>query len=240
MLDNLEFFQLILTYFYNNKFTKIIPNFNYKAVIYHNDSTPLNLIIQDIRHPVFEVDSEAFENLKRFTDIKNKIKISITYDNTSSMMPMKFLQITSYLSVIIMSIYFLWWHFISFQIFRENYTHIQKVLTLILYLKFFITFLLFSYLKLLDSDLNSPNSLDEIFLITCASTANTFYKTLLLFFVVVLSNGWRIITDNFPREKLKRLVAIYLIIYFCFCFDQMIDISGAENSLVNKLYYKLI
>lgn len=187
LIDNLEFFQLLQTYFYQNKF-KSIFHFNYDAVIFHNNSIPLNLIIQDIRHPVFEVDEITFESLKRMANNKEKFKISITFDNTMALIPIKFLRITTYIAIVIISIIFLWWHLISFNMHYKNFQYIQKILTFILYLKLIITVLLFFYLIVIDADLKSQSPVEEMFLITSAITVNTIYKTLFLFTIILLSH----------------------------------------------------
>jgi hypothetical protein len=187
LIDELEFFQLLQTYFYHNKVSKSNIYFNYDAIIFHNETVRLNLVMQDLSHPVFEADQSTFDSLLKLASLKEKLKISITYDNTFNLIPINFLRFTTSVAIVILSIIFLWWHFISFNSHHKNFQHIQKIFTFILYLKLIITLLLFFYLIVLDADLKSQSPVEEMFLLTTAITVNTIYNTIFLFTIILLS-----------------------------------------------------
>jgi len=193
LLDNLEYLQLLQTFIYHNQLGKNFSNLNYDAMIYYNNTVPLNLIIQDIRHPVYESDESVFQSLKRISELKRNFKITIIYDNISVLIPINFLNSTSTFSIFVLIYVFVWWHIISFKIYNTNFSYVQKILTLILYIKSLITILLFIYLSILDRDIATQNIFEEMFLLTSAITASTIYKTVLLFTIILLSD----VTFNF-------------------------------------------
>lgn len=217
-------------------------NYDYKGIIYANSTDHLQLVNQDINRPVFETDTETFDQILAYLKYNDKkfieLRINYIYDNTKQLMPVDYLTQMSNLAFFISSVTFIIWH-IRLIYYRKHIMAIQKVLTILPYAKLLISYLLILYLDqslIYNDKFTLETDFTIIYLDTAITTLNSIYKTVLWFLIILISNGWKLFIDNFSRYELKKFVTLYLVIYLALCFDQILDYSFNKTFNVKFIF----
>jgi hypothetical protein len=241
---------------------RAINNTAYSAIIFNNSTTALNLILQDLNHPVLEANNLTFHEIKKFAQDdsydkessfqnlfsveKIQTEILIKYDNTQILLPFEYIFSSSYLNIFLISIVVIFWNINTFYLNKRNSTIIQKILTLVLTIKFFVIFLLYIYLKTVTQyNLEEDKILfTKVYLETAVTILSSIYRTILTYLVILLSHGWKIYLAKLGRGEIKTFVMIYLAIYISICADQMFDVIfnkwGQVINFFIKLFYNFL
>lgn len=229
---------------------KAINNTAYSAIIFNNSSSLLNLIIQDISHPILEADNFTFNEIKKFSQYNpqdNKsifshkyiqTEISLKYDNTHILLPYEYLYTSCYLNIFLITITVIIWIINTFYINKRNSTIIQKILFFVLCIKFLVILLLYIYLKTITQyNLMEEDILfSKVYLETAITILSSIFRTILTYLIILLSHGWKIYLNILGRREVKTFVMIYLLIYISICIDQMLDVTFNKCGQVKRFY----
>ena len=140
--------------------------------------------------------------------------------------------ITLSIVTILIAVY---WHFSVFKRYRSYVTNLQKVLSVLPYIKAFISPLIAYYVKYSNStNFDPPSLLVIIYVDTVINALWAIYKTIFWFLAILVSSGWQIHKTELTRNEMRKFVGFYIFIYFCVCFDKIIDI------MANRVYWKVI
>jgi hypothetical protein len=126
------------------------------------------------------------------------------------------------------------WHFNTFQLHRSNLASLQKILSVLPYLKFFISLFILWYVTASKEDNKEDDSLIKVYLETIITTIESIFKTIFWFLFILISCGWQIYRYNLNRSEMRKFIGVYIFIYLSVCFDQILDLI-----LYKPLIYKV-
>ena len=117
------------------------------------------------------------------------------------------------------------WHLNTFYKNYLNTQAIQKILSVLPYLKCLLGVLILYYVYIAKDDYTqNTESLIKVYLETIITTLESIFKTVFWFLFIMISCGWQIYRQNLNRNELRRFIGIYIFIYLSVCFDQILDL----------------
>jgi hypothetical protein len=79
------------------------------------------------------------------------------------------------------------WHIAVYRIYINQVTTLQKVLTILPFLKFMLSLLIFYYVSITDESDYNKVSLMKVYLDTVITTLLSIFKTIMWFLIIILS-----------------------------------------------------
>jgi len=137
----------------------------------------------------------------------------------------------------------IYWKITMKSLARINILALHKFLYTIPFLMTFVSITLI--VKAVDIRGRDPNIEyeDSIYVDTALITLSAIYKTILWFFILLVSLGWKISIQILRREDCKFLMKMFLLIYIVMCLDQIIDSTGVKvwvfhlSEIKNIIFY---
>jgi hypothetical protein len=117
----------------------------------------------------------------------------------------------------------IWWHYTVFRKFKTHSQSLQKVLSILPYLKSVMSILLIFYLK--QNDIEQMNkSLISQYFDTLITTMNLIFRTIFWFLCIMTACGWQIYKSTLTRQEMRKFIVLYIFIYLAICLDQILNL----------------
>lgn len=139
--------------------------------------------------PIFAVSENLYEKLALY-DIDNEednYVIHIFYDLNINTNSLTNLFVVPLICIGLCICTVIWWHCITFKIYSQETTSLQKFLTVLPYLKFLSSLMLIQFISVSMDKISSENILTKIYLDTVLVMINSIYRTLFLFYLIIIS-----------------------------------------------------
>ena len=227
-------------------------NYDSKDIYLIGILIPKNLeykIKKDYGIPIFEIDDNYTQYMEKW-DMRNSDKniyFALQINRAVEYYPEKYFLLLSLCLLILTFSLLIYW---KMKISKLDPIHIlpmNKVGVFLLYISNLLCFiLLLKSINIRGEKIYDEESESSILLDTALITINGIHRTILWFFVLIVSYGWNISLRQLSARNCKFFLKIILVIFFILSTDQIIDVIFEPiyrihiSEIKNGIFYLLI
>ena len=227
-------------------------DYNSKEIYIFGILIPKNLeykIKKDHGIPIFEID-DNYSNYMEKWDMRNldkNIYFSLQINHAVEFYPENYFLLLSFALLISAFSLLVFWKIRLSKLEPIHILPMHKVGTFLLYLSNLLCFiLLLKSINIRGEKIYDEENESSILLDTALITINGIHRTILWFFVLILSYGWNISLRQLNSRDCKFFLKIILVIFFILSVDQIIDVIFEPiyrihiSEIKNGIFYLLL
>ena len=199
--------------------------------------------------PIFEIDDNYTEYMEKW-DMRHSDKniyFSLQINHAVEYYPENYFLILSFILLTLSFTLLMFWRIRMSKLDPIHILPMHKVGKFLLYLGNILCFiLLFKSINIRGEKIYDEQSESSILLDTALITMNGIHRTILWFFVLILSYGWNISLQQLNARDCKFFLKIILVIFFILSIDQIIDVIFEPiyrihvSEIKNGIFYLLM
>jgi hypothetical protein len=204
-------------------FEEVFGNFNYTSLF-----------------PLFSLGTLSFNQLARF-DINIEIanySLEIFWFKFEAITTSDTLLYVATLISLFITIFYCWWYYITYRLYVNHTTHLQKTVSSFPLMRIITAYLLVYYIYVNRNSMKPMEyELISVYLEIIMQTLVFVYKTFFWFIVFLIASGWQIYRNWLSPRELRSFVFFYMMIFLLICFDQILDIVFEKEFYIVCVLY---